>query len=81
MPPSTTKPEVAKELIDGSRQDCSVPPLLTGVDKIDMSGMLQTPWNQFQLVRMGQGKEPDPDMDLWMVYEKITGRKRPEGVS
>jgi len=74
-------PEVAKELIDGSRQDCSVPPLLTGVDKIDMSGMLQTPWNQFQLVRMGQGKEPDPDMDLWMVYEKITGRKRPEGVS
>jgi len=73
-------PEVAKELINGSRQDCTVPPLLTGVDKIDMTGMLQTPWNQFQLVRMGQGKDPDPDMDLWMVYEKITGRKRSEGV-
>ena len=70
-------PEVAHELIDGSRTDCHVPPLLTGVDKIDMSGMLQTPWNQFQLVRMGHGKDPDPNMDLWMVYEKITGKKRP----
>jgi len=70
-------PNVVQELIDGSRQDCRVPDLLTGVDKIDMSGMLQTPWNQFQLVRMGKGMDPDPEMDLWMVYEKITGRKRP----
>lgn len=73
-------PNVAQELIDGSRQDCTVPDLLTGVDKIDMSGMLQTPWNQFQLIRMGKGLEPDPNMDLWMVYEKITGKKRPESV-
>lgn len=70
-------PEVAQELINGVRTDCHVPPLLTGVDKIDMTGMLQTPWNQFQLVRMGQGEDPDPDMDLWMVYEAITGKKRP----
>ena len=74
-------PEVAKELIEGTRTECQVPPLLTGVDKIDMSGMLQTPWNQFQLVRMGRNLDPDPNMDLWMVYEKITGKKRPEGVS
>lgn len=74
-------PEVAKELIDGTRSECQVPPLLTGVDKIDMSGMLQTPWNQFQLVRMGRSLDPDPNMDLWMVYEKITGKKRPEGMS
>ncbi len=70
-------PHIAKELISGERTDCSVPDLLTGVDKIDMSGMLQTPWHQFQLIRMGKGLDPDPDMDLWMVYEKITGKKRP----
>lgn len=74
-------PNVARELIDGTKQDCKVPDLLTGIEKIDMSGMLQTPWNQFQLVRMGKGLEPDPDMDLWMVYEKITGRKRPENTT
>jgi len=73
-------PEIAKELISGSRSECQVPPLLTGVDKIDMTGMLHAPWNQFQLIRMGKGLEPDPDMDLWMVYEKVTGRKRPEGL-
>lgn len=70
-------PDVAKELMDGTRTECGVPDLLTGVDKIDMSGMLQTPWHQFQLVRMGKGLDPDPEMDVWMVYEKITGKKRP----
>lgn len=70
-------PDVAKELINGTRTECGVPDLLTGVNKIDMSGMLQTPWHQFQLVRMGKGLDPDPEMDVWMVYEKITGKKRP----
>jgi len=69
-------PNVAKELISGDRLDCSVPPLLTGVDKIDMSGMLQTPWHMFQLVRMGKGLEPDPELDIWDVYEKVTGQER-----
>ncbi len=73
-------PNVANELLDGTRTDCTVPDLVTGVDKIDMTGMLQTPWYQFQLIRMGNGLEPDLDMDVWMVYEKITGRSRPEGV-
>lgn len=73
-------PNVANELLDGSRMDCSVPDLLTGIEKIDMTGMLQTPWNQFQLVRMGKGLEPDSNMDVWMVYEKVTGRPKPEGV-
>ncbi|MFT6810674.1 MAG: 2,4-dienoyl-CoA reductase-like NADH-dependent reductase (Old Yellow Enzyme family) [Saprospiraceae bacterium] len=70
-------PEVAKELISGNRTDCTVPDLLTGVDKIDMTGMLQTPWNQFQLIRMGKGLEPDINMDVWEVFEKVTGKPRP----
>lgn len=75
--PFCVYPEVAKELIEGTRTECHVPDLLTGVDKIDMSGMLQTPWHMFQLARIGMGKEPDPNMDIWMVYEKVTGRPRP----
>jgi len=70
-------PNVASELISGDRTDCTVPDLLTGVDKIDMTGMLQTPWNQFQLIRMGKGLEPDINMDLWEVFEKVTGKPRP----
>ena len=70
-------PDVAKDLLSGAMTDCTVPDLLTGVDKIDMSGMLQTPWHMFQLARMGKGLDPDPNMDVWMVYEKVTGRKRP----
>ncbi len=70
-------PNVAKNLLSGDMTDCTVPDLLTGVDKIDMTGMLQTPWHMFQLARMGKGLDPDPNMDVWMVYEKVTGRKRP----
>ncbi len=70
-------PNVAKEFISGDRTDCTVPDLLTGVDKIDMTGMLQTPWNQFQLTRMGKGLEPDINMDVWEVFEKVTGKPRP----
>jgi len=78
--PFSLFPDVAKELIDGTRTDCTVPDLLTGVPKIDMSGMLQTPWHMFQLARMGKGMDPDPEMDVWMVFEKVTGKPRPEGV-
>ena len=70
-------PYLAKELIDGTRADCTSPDVRTGVDKIDMTGMLVTPWHMFQLHRIGQGLDPDPDMDPWMVYEKITGKTRP----
>ncbi|MEM6802951.1 MAG: NADH:flavin oxidoreductase/NADH oxidase family protein, partial [Bacteroidota bacterium] len=44
-------PNVVNDLLEGKMEDCTVPDLLTGVDKIDMTGMLQTPWHQFQLVR------------------------------
>ena len=70
-------PDVAKDLMSGAMTDCSVPDLLTGVEKIDMSGMLQTPWNMVQLARMGQGLEPDLNLDIWTVFEKVTGLKRP----
>ena len=70
-------PDVAKDLLSGRIADCTVPELLTGVDKIDMSGMLQTPWNMVQLARMGKGLEPDSDLDIWTVYENVTGQKRP----
>ncbi len=70
-------PHLAKEFILGSRKDCASPDVRTGVDKIDMSGMLVTPWYMFQLHRIGKGLEPDTNMDPWMVYEKITGKTRP----
>ena len=70
-------PYIAKELLSGSREDCICPGFQTGVEKIDMSGMLVTPWYMFQLHRIGQGLAPDPNMDPWMVYEKVTGKSRP----
>lgn len=75
--PFCVYPDVAQELIDGTRKDCHVPELLTGVERLDLSGMLQTPWHQFQLVRMGKGLDPNPALDVWTVYEKVTGKKRP----
>lgn len=74
-------PNIVNEMFDGSRKTCVIPDLMTGVDKIDQSGMLQTPWHQFQLVRMGKGLDPDPEMDPWYVFEKVTGKPRPTKTS
>ncbi len=70
-------PNVVNDLLDGTMESCHVPDLKTGVDKLDLSGALQTPWNVFQIARMGNGLAPDPELDIWYVYEKITGKKRP----
>lgn len=70
-------PNVVNDLLDGKMDSCHVPNLKTGVDKLDLSGALQTPWHVFQIARMGHGLAPDPNLDVWDVYEKITGKKRP----
>ena len=70
-------PYLTKELINGSRTQCHIPHVKTGVEKIDLSGMLVTPWYMFQLHRIGNGMEPDPNMDPWEVYEKVTGKPKP----
>lgn len=69
-------PSLTDEMINGNRVSCDMPDVKTGVEKIDMTGMLVTPWYMFQLHRLGMGLEPDPNMDPWMVYEKITGKPR-----
>lgn len=70
-------PNLTDEMINGDRASCDMPEVKTGVEKIDRSGMLVTPWYMFQLHRLGAGLEADPKMDPWMVYEKITGKPRP----
>lgn len=70
-------PNAVNDIFEGRLNQLEVPRILTGVDKIDMSGMLETPWHQFQIVRISRGQDPDPNMDPWYVYEKITGKKRP----
>lgn len=70
-------PYIAKEMIEGERAESPMPDVKTGVEKIDMTGMLVTPWYMFQLQRLGAGLKADPNMDPWMVYEKITGKPGP----
>jgi hypothetical protein len=69
-------PSLTDEMINGNRMSCDMPDVKTGVEKIDMTGMLVTPWYMFQLHRLGMGLDPDPNMDPWMVYEKVTGKPR-----
>jgi 2,4-dienoyl-CoA reductase-like NADH-dependent reductase (Old Yellow Enzyme family) len=75
--PFCLNPTVAKDILSGKIERCDVPRVLTGNEKIDMLGYLETPWHSFQLKRMAKGLAPDPKLDPWLVYEKITGKKRP----
>lgn len=69
-------PHVVKDLLEGKMAKCEVPPVRTGDERIDKLGYLETPWHQFQIHRMAKGLEPDPQLDAWLVFEAITGRKR-----
>ncbi len=75
--PFCLNPNVANDLLSGTIDSCPVAQLSTGVEKLDRSGAMETPWYVFQLARMGHGMDPDPNLDVWDVYEKITGKQRP----
>jgi 2,4-dienoyl-CoA reductase-like NADH-dependent reductase (Old Yellow Enzyme family) len=67
-------PNVAADLISGEITDCSIPPILTGIEKLDLAGALETPWHQFQLERMGKGMAPNMDLDPMYVLGVVTGK-------
>ncbi len=69
-------PHIVKNMFEGTMTKCDVPRVLTGNPRIDKIGYLDTPWHQFQMHRLAKGLAPDPNLDPWLVYEKITGRKR-----
>jgi len=63
--PFTAFPKVAKELLNGSREECQLPDTSTGISKLDKMGAVDLTWHAMQMRKMGQGLEPDLKMSAW----------------
>ncbi len=61
--PLCIEPDLPSKLLSGESQGIALPNVRVGVRKFD--DMLQNFWYQKQLVRMGNGKEPNPQMGRW----------------
>jgi len=70
-------PNLANDLFSGKMENFDVPKVTTGVEQIDRAGYLETPWHAYQLGLMGRGLDPNPTLDAWLVWEQVTGKKRP----
>lgn len=70
-------PNIAADLISGKMDKATLPSLVTGIPKIDLSGSMETLWYMVQLRMMGSGFEPDPNFDVWKVVEQAFGIKKP----
>lgn len=55
------EPELPKRLIDGKAPLFPIKPLITGIQRIDSSGLLEVQWYTRQIQRMGKGKAPVPN--------------------
>jgi 2,4-dienoyl-CoA reductase-like NADH-dependent reductase (Old Yellow Enzyme family) len=59
------QPELARDVLAGKPVESKVRRLSTGVRAIDRAAMLDVLWYEAQLARMGEGRDPDPDLGEW----------------
>lgn len=61
---------VANEFLNGKIQSFPVPKIKTGIKAIDKKGFLDTLWHTYQLVRIGNGKNPNSNTSAWYILFK-----------
>lgn len=66
--PFAIYPNIGHEIINNSRLNFNTEIKKTGVKGID--GGMNIIWYESQIKRLGQGKEPKPDMNPWAVFFK-----------
>ncbi len=64
--PFTVYPNIGHEILGGSRTSFPTDIQKTGVKGID--GFMGLIWYEAQIKRLGQGKEPDPKLNAWLVF-------------
>jgi 2,4-dienoyl-CoA reductase-like NADH-dependent reductase (Old Yellow Enzyme family) len=67
--PLALEPEFPRRLLAGENAVSKVAPKKTGVKQLD--GLMEVAWFSHQLHRMGEGKEPDPELWPWTVVGKM----------
>jgi 2,4-dienoyl-CoA reductase-like NADH-dependent reductase (Old Yellow Enzyme family) len=69
--PIAVDPDLSKKIINGEEFKSSVKPLTTGIKAIDRLAMLEITWYEYQIGRIGAGKEPRANENVWMSMAKL----------
>ena len=76
--PFCVYPHVAEDIFNKGLKKLEVPTPLTGIKAIDNVGGLDVIWYELQIKRIGEGKEPDPNLsglkayrqNIWLMIQK-----------
>ncbi len=65
--PFAVYPNMVNEIFTGNRTDVHIPPVKTGIGKIDNMGFLDIAYYSQQMKMMGNGQEPNPKLSAWKL--------------
>lgn len=66
-------PDLPNEIINGTYETVKIRPIKTGIAYLDkkMSSMLELSWYEQQFARMGEGKNPNPNHNVWQTIGQM----------
>ena len=67
--PITVEPDLPNKLLDGTAAAAQHVDIGVGIRMLD--DLLQVVWHQAQLIRMGQGREPNPRLGRWSTLLRM----------
>lgn len=72
--PLAVDPELPAKILSGQAYRSSVKPLSTGIKVLDRLAMLEITWYENQIGRIGRGRKPRPNENVWITLAKIATR-------
>lgn len=64
-------PLFPKKILSGESMGMMLKRVTAGIDLVDQAGALEIGWYQRQLLRMGEGKNPDPNLSNWDAVSSL----------
>jgi 2,4-dienoyl-CoA reductase-like NADH-dependent reductase (Old Yellow Enzyme family) len=69
--PLAVDPDLPLKVLSGNDYKSSVKPLSTGIKSLDRVAMLEITWYEYQIGRIGKGKDPKPYENVWISMTKL----------
>ena len=69
--PFSLYPDLAHQIFAGQLTSLDIPTPKTGLNMLDSSGFIDIKWHEVQIHRLGEGKEPNPNLSAYSVLGHI----------
>ncbi len=65
--PFTLLPNLPKQIFNGEIDNIDIPTAKTGIKSVDKGGFVDLTWHEVHIRRLGEGKEPNPNLSAFTV--------------